>query len=131
MCCYDAPQDKLHRKYTFSASDRMWLSFAIQVPLSAVSLRHFCPSAHDTGQRTVKYGRLVSCFSASTSCSHCSRSGREAQNTDTRAPDIMTISPVIKDIILSIAGKATELVLVGALFIITCVIYAAFGMAVH
>lgn len=43
--------------------------------------------------------------------------------------DIVSISPVVNDIIFSIAAKKKELTLVGMLFIISCIIYAAFGMA--
>ena len=122
-------------EYTFSAlGPHVAIFFAIQVPLSAVSLRQYIRVPTTLSQRAfvITYDVLVelSFLRQHVLLTLFSILGvRSTEYLTLELLDIMTISPVIKDIILSIAGKATELVLVGALFIITCVIYAAFGMA--
>ena len=110
------------------------LFLAIQVPLSALCLRHYILVPTTPLQRAfvLVYDSLVdlSFLRQHVLLTLFSILGaRYPEFLTLELLDIASVSPVIRDIITSITGKTTELALVCVLFVITSIIYAAFGMA--
>ena len=105
-----------------------------QVPLSAISLRHYIVVPTTPLQRTfviiydcmanlsfLRQHLFLACFSV--------LGARDVEFLTLELLDIINISPVIADIIKSVTQKKAALGLVLYLFIISVVIFAAFGMA--